>query len=541
MSIEQAPSFQRRVERISQSVVRVDLGGKTTGLVGVRNLVLEWLTKKAGGGLTDKMLRGESDSLDLLGTQRVETVALTDPQVWSARQDFQDERVARRSWVTEVMLASRGAQSALLGFRLHCVTLGDPAPFSRSVPRFMRDVAKSHNVWLDNAEIDLQAQAVETEDEATSFLELLRNTKRRSPVIGISMEESSFGPQPLVDADRLASAVFGAGHVRLLSREASFWLTGMVGKRFSVFNGALRIWWPGFSYEHDDPYDHPLWLAEHVRDAGNATIQNAVTDLVLKASAGRRDADDAISSFAEIRRTVATLSRQAASNSGRSAEELVQLYESENQRLLDELADAKAESDELVAIADEERRLAVADRDEVRGELYALRIRLAEMERAIRVREQRPDVEIPESFDQLEAWSALYLSETIELLPRALNAAKKSIFDNPPLAYQALLLLHEAYVPMRRSSSQVTKERWDSGLRQLGLEHSPTHSSTRAGENASDYFVTYKGRRREIDMHLKGSSSRDPRYCFRLYFFWDDENRRVVVASLPSHLDTRIS
>ena len=105
----------------------------------------------------------------------------------------------------------------------------------------------------------------------------------------------------------------------------------------------------------------------------------------------------------------------------------------------------------------------------------------------------------------------------MELLPRAFNAAKKSVFDDPALAYQALLLMRTTYVPMRRDGSLVLKERWETGLRQLGLEFTPTGG--RAGEFPSDYFVTYLGRKTEIDMHLKGSNSRDPRYCFRIYFF----------------------
>ena len=119
----------------------------------------------------------------------------------------------------------------------------------------------------------------------------------------------------------------------------------------------------------------------------------------------------------------------------------------------------------------------------------------------------------------------------MELLPRAFNAAKKSVFDDPALAYQALLLMRTTYVPMRRDGSLVLKERWETGLRQLGLEFTPTGG--RAGEFPSDYFVTYLGRKTEIDMHLKGSNSRDPRYCFRIYFFWSNENKRAVVVDLP--------
>jgi hypothetical protein len=394
---------------------------------------------------------------------------------------------------------------------------------------------------LDGVETDLQAHPVETEDDTDRLIRLLGDKKRRTPVIGISMEEYSGGDRALIDADRLASAVFGAGHVRLLSRRASFALTARIGKRLSVFNGAIRIWWPNFSHEDADPYDHPLWLAEVVLDADEAKARNSIADRVLRASAGRRDADDAIPSFADVRRAAAAISREAAANSGRSAEELLQLYETELARLGEELKDAKAESAELVAIADEERKAAITERDHAHSELYTLRARFEEMERSRRRREQEPDIEIPETFDGLSAWAAIHIADTIEVLSRAANAAKKSLFDDPPLAYRALLLMHETYVPMRRSGSQALKERWESGLRRLGLECSPAQSSGRAGENPDDYFVKYNGRRREIDMHLKGGNSRDPRYCFRLYFFWDDERERAVVASLPSHLDNRLT
>lgn len=38
-----------------------------------------------------------------------------------------------------------------------------------------------------------------------------------------------------------------------------------------------------------------------------------------------------------------------------------------------------------------------------------------------------------------------------------------------------------------------------------------------------------------------GSSTKDNRYCLRIYFFWDDSRQKVVVGHLPSHLETRAS
>lgn len=534
--------YQRRVERISQAVVRVRIRDADADFRSVRGLLLDWLREKAGRKLPDVMLRGETDSLDLLGAQRVETVALEDARIWAARQDFQDETVPRRSWVTEAMLASAAANVLVLGFRLHCVTLSNPAPFSRSVPRFMREVARNYPIFLDDTEVDLDATFVETEEDTDPLVSLLTNPQRRVPVVGVSMADVLIGGcGSLVDANKLANAVFGTAHIRLLSRPASFALTNRIGKRLSVFNGAVRIWWPGLQPDRDDPYDHPLWLADRIRDDGALIAQREIVDRLLRASAGRRDADEAIPSFAEARRIASTLAREKATESGRSTDELLTLYEAENVRLLQELNDAKAEHVELLSLADGESTAVTAERDEARAEIHALRARLNEMMNALQIREQQPAVPIPDSFDDLSDWAERYLGNGVELLQRAVNAAKKSVFDDPPLAYRALLLMRNTYVPMRRDGSAVRKASWEDGLRQLGLECTPTHSGPRAGEFPNEYFVTYGGRRMEIDMHLKGSNSRDPRYGFRLYFFWCNEKKRAVVASLPTHLDSRLT
>lgn len=63
----------------------------------------------------------------------------------------------------------------------------------------------------------------------------------------------------------------------------------------------------------------------------------------------------------------------------------------------------------------------------------------------------------------------------------------------------------------------------------------------RAGEEGDECKVPWRKRNRFLDMHLKGNCSREARYCFRLYYFWDEESRQVVVGSFPAHLSTRVS
>jgi hypothetical protein len=94
---------------------------------------------------------------------------------------------------------------------------------------------------------------------------------------------------------------------------------------------------------------------------------------------------------------------------------------------------------------------------------------------------------------------------------------------------------------MRREGGATKVEAFKAACEKLHLEEGPTGSGIRAGEQGEEYFVKFGGRRVFLDRHLKKGSSRDPRYAFRLYFFWDEENDQVVVGWLPSHLDSRIT
>jgi hypothetical protein len=84
--------------------------------------------------------------------------------------------------------------------------------------------------------------------------------------------------------------------------------------------------------------------------------------------------------------------------------------------------------------------------------------------------------------------------------------------------------------------SQVT-------LRLEGSEPDPFKSvqTEVLGEQGDEYLTQHNGRKRELDRHLKKGNSRDARYCFRLYFFWDEDNEQVVVGWLTSHLGTRLT
>lgn len=56
---------------------------------------------------------------------------------------------------------------------------------------------------------------------------------------------------------------------------------------------------------------------------------------------------------------------------------------------------------------------------------------------------------------------------------------------------------------------------------------------------ADAFCIDWQGERREVKWHIKnGGNTRDPARCLRIYYFWDEAGRQVVIASMPAHIRT---
>ncbi len=122
---------------------------------------------------------------------------------------------------------------------------------------------------------------------------------------------------------------------------------------------------------------------------------------------------------------------------------------------------------------------------------------------------------------------------------RAYQGVKKSEYHEPSLIYRALLMLRDYYMPMRIYGGEQYQSAYANMLASLHMEESATGEGARF--EGTLYTVQYQGCKINLDRHLKVGTSREPRFCFRLYFFWDDESQVVVVGWLPSHLGNRMS
>jgi hypothetical protein len=149
-----------------------------------------------------------------------------------------------------------------------------------------------------------------------------------------------------------------------------------------------------------------------------------------------------------------------------------------------------------------------------------------------------PASEDDEILDALPVWAADN-AERIVVLPRALSGAKKSQYQSPATIMKALEILAGPYRQHRIGEISLTD--FEAALTAEGLQLAGSVGASIAGTAGDQYFVQWGKRRRFMDMHLLKGGGREPRYCMRIYFFWDSDTRRCVVGSLPAHLNNSLT
>lgn len=552
---EQLDPFRRKLQQ-SYSTVRpvsesvLDLASHVQGtdqFVKLRDIVLQWIKNRSGRPLPVAALRGESFDLEEVGSQRTGAVALPSPRYWAARLDDSDREVPQRNWVTEIGIGETAQGRVIFGSRLLCVTRGFDAPFQPSIQSFVRQiVGNCQDITVDGRSIARSVTVVDSEDGVDDLVDLLNRKSRRLAVVVCALPEGSEEVgDSTVDADRLHRYTLGAAHLIVLTASASWFLSDRVGKEFSVFRGAVRSYRPGFDITSDEPFAHPLALPDRIRswpNGGSQAYEDFLISKLLSSAATTQGSENRIPSFTLVRQLAAEQKLAAARDLGSSDEDLLALAEDEISELKQALEKDRTVYTGLVSQYERERDQAREELEQIQATNNHLRQRLEALQGRLKQASDRPiEQQLPNNLAGFEEWCREHLSGSVEVHNRAMQGVKNSLYVDTTLIYKSLLVLRDEYVPMRREGGLERKHQFETACANLGLAEEPTFSGARYGEQGDEYFVRYAGRRVLLDRHLKKGNGRDQRYCFRLYFFWDDDNEQAVVGWLPSHLDTRIT
>ncbi len=529
------------------SQVRLRLAGDDQGQAfsEAQRHALSWMANRAGRPLPVGAWEGLAFDLQDVGAQRTSAVSIDNPRYWAARQDDADKDVAQRIWTTEIAIGRESSGEAIFGCRLQCVTRGDNPPFVPSTPGLVRQIIEGVGAYLDGVRLPVEPWLIDDEDSANNFCDFLCNRKRSASVIVFSLPEDSSNPEEtIVSTGYFMRSVLGAAHVAIVTGNASYELIKRMGKEFSVFRQAVRTYRPGLDLDSDNPFDHPLALPLSIQrwSQGETGFVQFLISETLRATVSDQDLERKLPTFSVVHRIAIDQEREKLKSSDVSVDELLEHTIDENQKLRKEVQEQKETYDGLLVTHDEDNRKLTAELDEARKRISDLRGRVDRLQHAVSTRDHHSSIEpFPSSLNDMENWARQNLSGSVFIHNRALREARRSIFENVDLVYSVLTLLRDKYITMRIDGGLKLKQNYDLSLRELGLEESACFVGPRMGEERDAYFIVYKGIRREMDRHIKGSNSRDPRYAFRLYFFWDEDDHQVVIGWLPSHLPTRIT
>lgn len=503
--------------------------------------VIRWLNNRAGGKLPDQAWKRLSFELSEIGAQHTAAISLPSKNIWAARLDDADKSLPLRTWVTEIGVGVDNNGDVLFGTRLISATRGEDTLYDRSIPGFVKGILGSGPAELDGTLLRNEPVVVDSAEDVEWLLKLLERPDRIANVVVFSLPEGSTNPlEVAASAGDFFRLTQGAVHVVILTGPASFLLSDRVGRELSVYRQGIRTYRPKFKAWVDEPTHHPLALPQRIASWSkdeNGGFEQWLANQILADSVRGIDREERLPPFNAIRQFAAENERKKLRKAGGADAELLSLFEQDNEQLRLDLSEQKEHYDGLLVSAESERESALQNANTAKSLNFVLRERLRAIEAKLSALEAQPQTPIPEDLDDFEVWCKEYMSGSVVIINRAFQGVRKSEYHDPTLLYKALILLRDNYIPMRIEGGPEWMERYEQELSNLNLEDSLTGDGAKFSPEL--YKVQYGGQQRELNRHLKGGTSREPRYCFRLYYFWDNENQVVVVGWLPSHLDNR--
>ncbi len=513
-----------------------------------RDIVLEWLRNGLQEDLPRKALRHRGFSLRT-GTTVCKGVRVRDGDgdqwaVMIERTPAPDREIA-----TEIVVSGTAARPVVIGIRVVDRSIA-PGDVEREYPAdLLAALAARMPLRQGGRRLAYEPVTVASEQTMRGFLALLLDPARQTPFAVLTLPSDADDRAAVeTHAHSLARAVTGLAVVWVLPPAMTFRLTERVTRHLSVFNGAWRLYMPGFG-EGSAKSDHPLILWDRLNEEGGIA---RATERLLRASAEAvRNAGDGdhAPTYADLERGAA---RIAARRGGlvsflrRSiwggADRVAVVREpppapmaaptpapespgpSRRLKAARETATARARRYERVkkrvVAVEQERDEAVKRAEQLAG--------------LVRVLGGDPDAGIPfpTTWAEFPAWCDESLRGRLVLTGAARRELDGARFADVDLAARCLNWLAEEYRTSRLNGGNASLRGRIDGIE--GAFNLP------CGRDSFEHFRD--GRRHTVNWHIKrGANTRDPRRCLRIYYFWDEHARQVVVAAMPGHRRNALS
>jgi hypothetical protein len=381
-------------------------------------------------------------------------------------------------------------------------------------------------------------------DDVGGLIAYLRDPLRAKPVVVVtSRAGSAHGPGP---ADAMTHRLGGLAHVvDLDDTGATRLLTAAVTDQLSVFDGGIRLYWPGFTTE-DRRTAHPLYLRRTIEQSGRDSVEKTVFRRIA-------DASVLVPNVPALDRL---LQEEAAASERARTDSLLSAFRTQLQQRPGPLADGQTlvgpewfddyeKALQAAERAQKERDEAVFEVDLLAEELDRLNADLAVARqnwRAMSTLDQEPG-EDPEGDSEDEGPAPRSVLEAVRraevecsqlvFLEEAFTSAGQSFFPRPQKVLDDLRGLNKSVARWRSGRDNLPLRRLfeEEGITNLR----PGISKTALTQFGTDYARTYKGEMVYLRSHL-ATGVGAPSTILRIYWYEDGEDRTLVIGHVGRKL-----
>ena len=418
-----------------------------------------------------------------------------------------------------------------------------------SMPSFVGQIAKQNGIQ-DVRRLGVEVWDIAEEKELEQLYDFIQNPDRKMPVIVVTENETddNIGAQYtkgyLVDADLLAKETASLAHIVRIPRSIINEWNDVTGKKWGVYGGAVRTYFPNVDFGEEDYMSHPLSIANRIMassytdENGNEYIAGEAFRYLLRENIRKYNTNVRMDWVGLGHKFYLGANRDFLIEKEKNLSDIVQLraaYEQQINQLEESITNRDNELlTALIQVEEKEKEI-----DEIRDILFRQNLRIDVLEHQLESKGTKIDIPILNDYMELQEWVETYFPGRVVLHSRAIRALKDAMYEDVELVFKSIYLLGTSYYQMRMGT--LTRQEFDMKCSELGIEETAAIADTAAGEQGETYFVQYHGGKVKMDRHLRKGTSRDPKFCMRIYFFWCEEESLVVIGSLPQHLNISIS
>jgi len=383
----------------------------------------------------------------------------------------------------------------------------------------MKDVLKLHPGWrVGETAVEYEAIKFSDPQEANALVTRLLSPTRTLPIIIASRYDGFLLHPTLVDV--LAADICGLGMAADVNDEAAWEMTRLLGKEWSCYNGAIRIYWPHLDTQQN-PRIHPLWTSERLMYLASGTedasrrIRSAIRKRLFSVSAFAVEQPPLFDRLEDESAHEALQEKMKLAANAQDYQGLAEEYGKENDHLRLQLRQERENIKQL------------------RQDLYQLQMAhaWADADEDVTPDEETPLASVQDAVEKARKLYATQLTFGDDVADGIGGVAPNA---GPPQKVFDYIKAVANLVDKRRDGGLGdTMVHW---LKTNGVSASSESETIQNNRDEMHKRTWHDGRgTKAFVTHLKPTDATSPDRCVRIYFDWDDASDKAVIGWVGRH------